>query len=202
MARQQVGIAPRVVALGASAGGVEALSTVVSGFPRDLPAAVLVVLHVSSWGTSVLPDILTRRGPLPARHAVDGEPLLAGRVYVAPPDRHLTVVAGAVGLTCGPKENGVRPAVDTLFRSAAAAYGSRVVAVVLSGTLADGTAGLVAVREHGGVTIVQDPEDALFASMPASAVRSSCPDHVLPAPAIAAMVTACFEADIRAGRAG
>ncbi|HEX7277294.1 MAG TPA: chemotaxis protein CheB, partial [Acidimicrobiales bacterium] len=154
MARQPVGIAPRVVALGASAGGVEALSIVVGGLPRDLPAAVLVVLHVAPWGTSVLPDILARRGALPACHAVDGQPILAGHVYVAPPDRHLTVEAGTLRLTGGPKENGCRPAVDTLFRSAAAAYGAGVVAVVLSGSLSDGTAGLVAVRQRGGVTIV------------------------------------------------
>ncbi len=193
MARHQVGIAPRLVALGASAGGVEALAKVVAGLAPDFPAAVLVVLHVSPWGTSVLPDILSRRGPLPARHAVDGEPVLASRIYVAPPDRHLTVVDGMVSLTRGPRENGVRPAVDTLFRSAATAYGRDVVAIVLSGTLQDGTAGLRVVRDHGGVTIAQDPDDALFPSMPASAVRSVNPDHVLPADAIPAVLAACMQ---------
>ncbi|MEA2901091.1 MAG: two-component system, chemotaxis family, protein-glutamate methylesterase/glutaminase [Actinomycetota bacterium] len=202
MARPQDSNAPRVVLLGASAGGVEALSTVVSGLPPDLPAAVLVVLHISAWGTSVLPDILARKGPLPAHHAVDGEPVLAGQVYVAPPDRHLTVDGGRLRLDAGPKENGVRPAIDTLFRSAATAYGRDVVAVVLSGTLDDGTAGLVAVSERGGVTIAQDPADALFSSMPASAVRFARPDHVLAAADIAAVVTSCVNGPDAGAHAG
>ncbi|MEA2684913.1 MAG: two-component system, chemotaxis family, protein-glutamate methylesterase/glutaminase [Actinomycetota bacterium] len=187
MAGQPI-IARRVVVLGASAGGVEALSTVVSGFPDDLPAAVLVVLHVAAKGTSVLPDILSRRGPLPATHAVDGERLYCGRIYVAPPDRHITVDRGAVRLSPGPKDNGVRPSIDTLFRSAANAFGPDVVAAVLTGTLDDGTAGLIAVTNGGGITIAQDPEDAAFPGMPASAVRVARPDFVLPAADIAAAV--------------
>ena len=178
-----------VVLLGASAGGVEAISTVVAGLPEDLPAAVLVVLHVPAWGTSVLPNILDRYGRIPAHHAVDGEPLRNGRIYVAPPDRHLIVEDGVVRVLRGPKENGVRPAVDTLFRSAAQSHGAKVVAAVLSGTLDDGTAGLVAVRGHGGVTLVQDPADAPFPGMPESAVRYARPDHVAPIRDIAALIT-------------
>lgn len=186
--------ARRVVLLGASAGGVEAISTVVAGLPEDLAAAVLVVLHVPAWGTSVLPDILGRAGRLPAQHAVDGEALLAGRVYVAPPDKHLVTEDGVVRLTLGPKENGVRPAVDTLFRSAAHTHGPNVVAVVLSGTLDDGTAGLVAVKSHGGVSVAQDPADAAFPGMPESAVRFARPAHVAPAGDIAALVARCVRA--------
>jgi two-component system chemotaxis response regulator CheB len=173
---------------------VEAISTVISGLPGDLPAAVLVVLHVPAWGTSVLPEILDRSGPLPAHHAVDGERLFAGRVYVAPPDHHLVTEDGVVRLTHSPKENGVRPAIDTLFRSAAHTHRSNVVAVVLSGTLDDGTAGLVSVKAHGGITVVQDPADAVYSSMPESAVRFAHPAHVVPirevAPLVVKLVTA------------
>ena len=178
-----------MVLLGASAGGVEALSSVVSGLPSDLSAAVLVVLHVPAWGTSVLPHILDRCGPLPATHAVDGEPLLNAHVYVAPPDRHLVTEVGRIRLTHAPKENGVRPSIDTLFRAAARTHGRNVVAVVLSGTLDDGTAGLLAVKVHGGVTMAQQPADAAFPSMPESAIRFVNPTHVAPAREIAALIT-------------
>src|SRR5436305_4371456 len=169
-----------VIVVGASAGGVDALSALVAGLPADLRAAVLVVLHLAPHGKSVLPHILSTRGPLPARHAVDGEPLEAGRVYVAPPDQHLVVEPGRVRVTDEPRENGVRPSVDTLFRSAAHAYGPAAIAVVLSGTLDHGTAGLIAVKQHGGVAVVQDPAEAVFPSMPANAVRFADPDHVVP----------------------
>ncbi len=195
--------ARQVVLLGASAGGVEAISTVVAGLPADLPAAVLVVLHIPAWGTSVLPSILGRCGRLPVAHAVDGEPLLAGRVYVAPPDNHLATEDGKVRVTPGPKENGVRPAVDTLFRSAAHTHGRHVVAVVLSGTLDDGTAGLVAVKSHGGITVVQDPADAAFPGMPESAVRFAHPTHVAPVRDIAALVAQCvLDASVGAPHGG
>jgi two-component system chemotaxis response regulator CheB len=155
---------------------------------------VLVVLHVPSWGTSVLPDILDRCGPLPAHHAVDGERLLPANVYVAPPDHHLVTEDGVVRVTHSPKENGVRPAIDTLFRAAAHTHRDNAIAVVLSGTLDDGTAGLVAVKAHGGMTIVQDPADALYGSMPDSAVRFAHPAHVVPvreiAPLVVKLVTA------------
>src|SRR5207248_5874124 len=130
-------------------------------------------------GKRVLPHILSSRGPLPARHATDGERLEAGHVYVAPPDQHLVVEPGRVRVTDEPRENGVRPSVDTLFRSAAHAYGPAVVGVVLSGTLDDGTAGLIAIKQHGGMAVVQDPAEAVFPSMPANAARFADPDHIV-----------------------
>jgi two-component system chemotaxis response regulator CheB len=169
-----------IIVIGASAGGVEAISTVVARLPRDLRAAVLIVLHVSR-GRSVLPEILTRAGQLPAIHPDDGDPLEYGRIYVAPPDHHLTVEPGKVRVMHGPTENGCRPAVDPLFRSAARVYGPRVIGVVLTGALDDGTAGLAAVKEAGGLAIVQDPDEAFASSMPRSARAFVQVDHVLPA---------------------
>lgn len=145
-----------IVLVGASAGGVEAISSIVAELPRDLRAAVLVVLHLSR-GRSVLPEILGRVGRLPAAHPRDGDTLHFGRIYVAPPDHHMTVEGATVRVQHGPTENGVRPAVDPLFRSAARSFGSRVIAIILTGSLDDGTAGMAAVKEAGGVTIVQDP---------------------------------------------
>jgi two-component system, chemotaxis family, protein-glutamate methylesterase/glutaminase len=169
---------PRLIVVGASAGGVEALRKVVADLPAELPAAVLVVVHFPPEGMSVLPQILQRAGPLPAAHALDGEPLLPGRIYVAPPDRHLLVRPGHVHVTAEAKENGLRPAADPLFRSAARHYGRGVVGVVLSGNLNDGTMGLLAIHEGGGIAIVQDPGEALYPGMPTSAVEHAGPDHV------------------------
>src|SRR5438270_816763 len=177
-----------VIVVGASAGGVDARSAVVAGLPADLPAAVLVVLHIAPRGKSVLPHILSTRGPLPARHAVDGEPLEAGRVYVAPPDQHLVVEPDRVRVTDQPRENAVRPSVDTLFRPAAHAYGPAAVGVVLSGTLDDGTAGLIAIKQHGGMAVVQDPAEAVFPSMPANAARFADPDHIVPLDKVAPLL--------------
>ncbi len=170
-----------IVVIGASAGGVEALIAVVGALPRDLPAAVFVVLHIPPDGGSVLPRILTHAGPLPAAHPKDGDPIEHGRVYVAPPDYHLLVERDAVRVIRGPRENHYRPAVDPLFRSAARAYGPRVVAVVLSGMLDDGAAGIRTVHARGGIGVVQDPDDALFPGMPTSAMRYDSPQYTLPA---------------------
>jgi two-component system, chemotaxis family, protein-glutamate methylesterase/glutaminase len=167
-----------VVAIGASAGGVEALREVLAGLPGDLPAVVLVVLHVSPRAPSVLPRILGRRCALPVEHARDGEAIVPGRVYVAPPDVHLLVRGGRVHLLHGPRENGMRPAVDPLFRTVARAYGGRAIGVVLSGTLDDGTLGLARIKERGGRAVVQDPDEALFDGMPRNAATRVAVDHV------------------------
>ena len=177
-----------IVVVGASAGGVEALRALVGKLPRNLPAAVLVVLHVSPDHKSILPRILTGAGPLPAKHPKDGEALAQGRIYVAPPDCHMVVDDGVVRLTRSPPEGGHRPAVDTLFRTAARFHGARVVGIVLSGALDDGTAGLVAVKQRGGVTVVQDPEEALCADMPRNALENVNVDHCLPTVEIAALI--------------
>jgi two-component system, chemotaxis family, protein-glutamate methylesterase/glutaminase len=174
-----------IVVVGASAGGVEALGRLARGLPEDLPAALFVVLHVPSSTSSALPSILDRQGPLPATHASDGEPIRHGRIYVAPPDSHMLVGRDTIRLGRGPRENGHRPAVDPMFRSAARVHGLRTVGVVLSGVLDDGAAGLLAIKALGGITIVQDPDDALYPSMPNNAIEHVEVDHIAPVPAIA-----------------
>jgi two-component system chemotaxis response regulator CheB len=168
-----------LVVVGASAGGVEVLMTLARAIPADFPVPVLVVLHVN--GDSALPEILSRLSNVPVGHAHDGEALRPGRIYVAPPDRHLTVRDGRVLLSRGPRENGHRPAIDPLFRSAARTHRERVIGVVLSGQLDDGSAGLLAIKSRGGAAVVQDPNDATFSSMPSNALRYVEVDHVLPA---------------------
>jgi two-component system chemotaxis response regulator CheB len=173
-----------LVVIGASAGGVEALRSLVSGLPATLPAAVLVVLHLPPGGISALAGILGAACPLPtavARHGAEIEP---GHVYVAPPDHHLLVDGRHVVLSTEPPENGHRPAVDALFRSAAGSRGPAVAGIVLSGALDDGTAGLVAIKAHGGLTIVQRPDEAAYRGMPDSALANVLVDHVLPAATI------------------
>jgi len=183
-----------LIVIGASAGGVPTLRALAAGLPRSLPAAVCVAVHVpAELPRSFLPQMLNQVGPLPAAHAEDGEPVRPGRIYVAPPDRHLLIREGHLHLTRGPRENGQRPSLDALFRTAAASYGPRVVGVILSGVLDDGTAGLLAIERAGGATVVQDPEDALYPSMPRYAAEYVRVDHVVP---IAGM------ADLLVGLAG
>jgi two-component system chemotaxis response regulator CheB len=167
--------------MGASAGGIEALTAVLAGLRKDFPAPILVVHHLSPTGRSVLPDILARASRLEVGHAHTGEVLQGGRVYVAPPDQHLVVHDARIRLSRGPRENHHRPAVDVLFRSVARVAGQGAIGVVLSGNLDDGTAGMLAIKQAGGVAIVQSPEDALYTGMPSSATANVTVDHVVPA---------------------
>jgi two-component system, chemotaxis family, protein-glutamate methylesterase/glutaminase len=173
-----------IVVIGASAGGVEALTTFSERLPPEFPAAIFVVLHVMATAHSMLPAILGRVTELEVTSAQDGDVIERGHMYVAPPDHHMTLLDGHVRLSQGPSEHGHRPGIDRLFRSAARAFGSRVIAVVLSGALDDGTAGLEVVKSRGGVTIVQDPDDASYPAMPLSAMRNVEVDHVAPIAAI------------------
>ncbi|MFT3914907.1 MAG: chemotaxis protein CheB [Anaeromyxobacteraceae bacterium] len=168
-----------VIVIGASAGGVELLLDLVPELPPSLPAAVLVVLHTSPMHASALPELLSSRGRLPAVHPLHGDALEHGKIYVAPPDAHLLVRPGTVEVVRGPRENGHRPAVDPLFRTASWAYGPRVVGVVLSGHQDCGTAGMMSVKARGGVAVVQAPETASATEMPSSVLRRVEVDHVV-----------------------
>jgi two-component system chemotaxis response regulator CheB len=171
-----------IVVIGASAGGIEALSRLLKGVPAKFPASIFVVLHIAPNSPGYLPDILARAGQLRAEHAREGKPFHQGRIYAAPPDHHLMLEAdGLMRVVRGPKENRSRPAVDPLFRSAALAFGPRVIGVVLSGGLDDGTAGLRGIKMCGGTAIVQDPADAVVSSMPATALRHVSVDYCRPA---------------------
>jgi two-component system chemotaxis response regulator CheB len=177
-----------IVVVGASAGGIPALTALVAGLPADFPAALVVAVHIQPYAVSRLPEILTRAGPLPAAHAIHGAEIVPGRIYVAPPDRHLLVRRGWLELTRGPRENHARPAIDPLFRTAARAYGPRAIGIVLSGALYDGSLGLLAIETRGGVAIVQEPQEAPFDSMPRNALRFVTADHVLRAAAMPAVL--------------
>lgn len=182
----------KVITIGTSAGGVEALQRLVSGLPADFSVPVLVVQHVSPEG-SVLPQILSRAGALPARHAMDGERITGRRIYVAPPDFHMTVHDHCIRVVRGPRENRNRPAIDPLFKSAAKAFGGGAIGVILTGLLDDGTAGLKAIKRCGGTAIVQDPKDALYTGMPLSAIEHVAVDHVLPLAEIPSLLTRLSE---------
>lgn len=177
-----------IVVIGASAGGVEAISRIVSELPPDFPAAVFIVMHFPAYSSSAFPNILSRKGRLPVAHATHGEPLIKGRIYVAPPDHHMLLRNGRVELSRGPKENHARPAIDPLFRSAALTYGPRVIGVVLTGNLDDGTAGLKQIDGCGGICIVQDPSDAFCSGMPESAITNVEVDHVVPLDSVAPLL--------------
>ncbi|MDD5461312.1 MAG: chemotaxis protein CheB [Methylococcales bacterium] len=170
----------RCIAIGASAGGVEALQDLVSRLPADLPAPVFVVLHIPPYAASSLPAILSKAGPLTAVHPQDGAKIENGCIYVAPPDHHLLIENGSLAVRIGPKENRFRPSIDALFRSTAYIYGSRAIGVILSGALDDGTSGLWSIKRLGGITIVQEPGQACFESMPRSALDYVEVDHILP----------------------
>ena len=186
-----------IVVIAASAGGVEALSVLLGELPAKLRAVVLVVLHTTGDSPGFAGAVLGRMSALPAALAHDGERLAFGRIFVAPPDHHLMVDGNRMRVIRGPRENGVRPAADPLFRSAARSYGSRVVGIVLSGTQDDGTAGLVEIKRLGGLSIVQDPAEALFSGMPLSALQGDDVDHVLPAAQIAKLLAELANAPAR-----
>ncbi|GEO11310.1 chemotaxis protein CheB [Segetibacter aerophilus] len=169
-----------IIVIGASAGGVNALIDFVKGLPANLDASIFVVLHVHPSTPSNLPQILANYGPLLASHAEDGEKIKPRRIYVAPPDHHLLIENGRVLVRKGPKENRFRPSIDVLFRSAAYNYGSRVIGIVLSGMLNDGTSGMWSVKHLGGTCIVQDPEEALYESMPENVLREVDVDFSMP----------------------
>jgi two-component system, chemotaxis family, protein-glutamate methylesterase/glutaminase len=183
-----------IIVIGTSSGGIDALKELVSGLPRDLKAAIFITLHVAPYSLGILPEILERAGDLPAANARDWERFEPGRIYVAPPDRHLLVEgSGHTRITRGPRENRFRPAVDPLFRSAAHAFGPRVVGVVLTGWLDDGTAGLYAVKERGGTAAVQHPDDAFAPAMPLNAIKHVEVDHILPLKEIAPLLVRLSE---------
>lgn len=169
-----------IVVIGASAGGLEALKTILGAIPEDLDAAIFIVLHTANHSGSLLPAILSRVSKLPVSHPKDWERFERGRVYIAPPGNHMLVDDGVLRVIAGPRENLHCPAIDPLFRSAAVAYGPRVTGVILTGMLDDGTSGLTVVAANGGETIVEDPQTAMFSAMPASALEHVPNAHVTP----------------------
>jgi two-component system chemotaxis response regulator CheB len=171
-----------IIVIGTSAGGVSALKILVAGLSADLPAAVFIVQHTSAKAPGMLPQILDQVSTVPVAQAIDGEPIRPQRIYLARPDHHLLVTRDQVRVVRGPQENGVRPAIDVLFRSAAA-YGPRVIGVILSGTL-----GLRDVKQQGGIAVVQDPQEAEFPEMPRNALRTVAVDYCLPVAEIPALL--------------
>ena len=175
----------KIVVIGASAGGVETLIKLIEKLPKEFPAAVLIVQHLSPHRPSTLPYILGRASKLPVSAAINSESIEPGHIYVAPPDQHLIIEDGHLRLVRGPKENFSRPSVDVLFRSASVVFGSRVIGVILSGSMGDGASGLQAIKSSGGVAIIQDPNEAINPSMPLAAAHDVQIDAVLPVAKIA-----------------
>src|ERR1044071_4813241 len=169
-----------IIVIGASSGGIEALRVLVGDLPKDFAASIFRVVHMGPGSPGILHQILNRAGNVKAIDPSDGQEIQPGRIYVAPPDRHLILEPGKICLSRGPKENRFRPAFDPLFRSAAQVYGPRVIGVILSGGLDDGTAGLWTLKQLGGTAVVQDPEDALVDSMPLNASRYVSVDYEVP----------------------
>jgi two-component system chemotaxis response regulator CheB len=177
-----------VIAIGASAGGVGSLQRVVEHIPADFPAAILIALHLPDGIRSMLSEILTRAGSLPATQAINGEPIRPRHIYIAPPGFHLTVQRERLVVSRGAREHGVRPAIDPLFRSVAVSYGARGIGIVLSGLLDDGTVGLREIKRAGGIAIVQDPRDTEWPSMPQSALSHVDVDYSVPATQIGSLL--------------
>ncbi|BBX63126.1 chemotaxis protein CheB [Mycobacterium saskatchewanense] len=190
-----------VVAIGASAGGIEALSDLAASMPAGFPFAVMVVTHMGRNAPSVLARIIDRSGTLPATTAVDGAVLERGRIYAAVPDHHLLARGHRVVLSDGPWESGHRPSIDVLFRSVALDYGPRAIGVLMSGMLDDGVAGLQAIKSKGGVTVVQEPTDALFPDLPRNALRAGVADHAVAAREIGGLLGQLVERGVEAPEA-
>ena len=169
-----------LIVIGGSAGATPPLRAILASFPEDLPAAVMIVLHIPTRGIGILSTVASTAGKLPVQQAVQGMPIENGRIYIAAPDHHLLVHDGHILLGKGPRENMVRPAIDALFRSAAIHYGPRVIGVVLSGLLSDGSSGLNAIKRCGGLAVVQDPSDAVADEMPARALEATTVDLIVP----------------------
>lgn len=186
----------RIIVIGASTGGFQALKLIVQQLPPGLDASIFIVWHMSPNVRSMLPSVLNNVHTIYAAHAVDEEEIKPNRIYVAQPDFHLLIEEGRVRVTRGPKENRFRPAIDPLFRSAAHAYGNRVIGIILTGALDDGTAGLCKVKNSGGIAIVQDPCDAEVPSMPASALREVNVDYCVPASAIAGLIARLSQEEV------
>jgi two-component system chemotaxis response regulator CheB len=186
-----------IIVIGGSAGGLEPLAKALATMPRSLPASIFVVLHSSPQSGSALPQILARSVLLPVNFAIDGEQPERGHVYIAPPDHHLTFAEGRLSVTRGPRKNGFRPAIDPLFRSAAQQFAARVVGVILSGAMDDGTFGLIAVKEAGGAAIVQHPYEAMVPGMPLSAIQNVEVDHIVHSEEIAALLIKAAEDGLR-----
>jgi two-component system, chemotaxis family, protein-glutamate methylesterase/glutaminase len=178
-----------VIAIGGSAGGPEALMSLIRDLPADLPAAVLVAIHRTPEGPDLLAKMVNNVGTLPALMGEEGQRLERGRVYVAPPDRHLLVEHDHLHVRRGPRENRARPAIDPLFRSAAVCCSTRVIGVLLSGMLDDGTSGLLAIKRCGGLTVVQDPHSAAFPDMPRNALAHVAVDHIVPLAQLAPLLS-------------
>jgi two-component system, chemotaxis family, protein-glutamate methylesterase/glutaminase len=178
-----------VVVIGGSAGSLEALKQIVREFPADLPAAIFVVIHLSARTKSYLPEILAARSGLSVSQVTDGAAITTGTIYVAPPDHHLLIGNNHIHLSKGPKEGLNRPSINVTFRSAAAAYGNRVIGILLSGMLDDGASGLWEIGRRGGVTIVQDPAEAEFPSMPMNALQDAAVHYRLPVAEIGRLVS-------------
>jgi two-component system chemotaxis response regulator CheB len=178
----------RIIVIGASAGGIEALRVIAAALPADLPAPIVIVLHMSPESPGILQEIFNRVGPLRAVEVHSSERLKPAHIYVPSPNMHAVIEPGRVRATRGPKENRFRPAIDPLFRTAAQVYGPAAIGVILTGNLDDGTAGLWAIKKLGGTAVVQDPRDALYPSMPHSAARHVQVDHSVPLPEIAPLL--------------
>lgn len=179
----------RIIVIGASAGGLDAIKKLVESLPHNFQIPIFIVWHMAPGLRGIVPDILNKLNSIHAAHAVDNEVIKPNRIYIAPPDHHLLIEEGSLRLSRGPKENHFRPAVDPLFRSASYNYGNRVIGIVLSGWLDDGTSGLWRIKHNGGIAIVQDPNDAEVPSMPENAAREVAVDYCIPVNEMAAILT-------------